>query len=152
MTNSGDDPGDGIPKIRAWVWIVAFLCAALVGVFAFTGGVETQPEPSPSGDSSDVGKLAAHPSSPGPNPKPAPSPDLPTFDADPPPLEPPEFEVAVFQTDLTVILLSRPTLGAISVERYDRDGNPTGEALKPGTQVQIPDPDQPGNRIHFTVP
>ena len=44
------------------------------------------------------------------------------------------------------------SLGQISVEKYDSAGNPTGEALKRGTQVQIPDPNNPGKRIYFKVP
>lgn len=44
------------------------------------------------------------------------------------------------------------SLGQISVEKYDSGGNPTGEALKRGTQVQIPDPNNPGQKIYFKVP
>lgn len=44
------------------------------------------------------------------------------------------------------------SLGQISVEKYDSAGNPTGEALKRGTQVQIPDPNNPGQKIYFKVP
>ena len=44
------------------------------------------------------------------------------------------------------------SLGQISVEKYDSAGNPTGEALKRGTQVQIPDPNNPGKKIYFKVP
>lgn len=44
------------------------------------------------------------------------------------------------------------SLGQISVEKYDSSGNPTGEALKRGTQVQIPDPNNPGKKIYFKVP
>ncbi|MDF1657401.1 MAG: hypothetical protein P1U58_07300 [Verrucomicrobiales bacterium] len=44
------------------------------------------------------------------------------------------------------------SLGPISVEKYDSAGNPTGEPLKRGTQVQIPDPNNPGQKIYFKVP
>jgi hypothetical protein len=44
------------------------------------------------------------------------------------------------------------SLGQISVEKYDSSGNPTGEPLKRGTQVQIPDPNNPGKKIYFKVP
>lgn len=44
------------------------------------------------------------------------------------------------------------SLGPISVEKYDSAGNPTGEPLKRGTQVQIPDPNNPGKKIYFKVP
>lgn len=47
---------------------------------------------------------------------------------------------------------SNASLGQISVEKYDSAGNPTGEALKRGTQVQIPDPSNPGKKIYFKVP
>lgn len=44
------------------------------------------------------------------------------------------------------------SLGPISIEKYDSAGNPTGEPLKRGTQVQIPDPNNPGQKIYFKVP
>jgi hypothetical protein len=47
---------------------------------------------------------------------------------------------------------SNASLGPISVEKYDSAGNPTGEALKRGTQVQIADPNSPGKKIYFKVP
>lgn len=47
---------------------------------------------------------------------------------------------------------SNSSLGPISVEKYDSAGNPTGEPLKRGTQVQIPDPNNPGQKIYFKVP
>lgn len=47
---------------------------------------------------------------------------------------------------------SHASLGQISVEKYDSAGNPTGEPLKRGTQVQIPDPNNPGKKIYFKVP
>ncbi|MDF1826111.1 MAG: hypothetical protein P1U68_15805 [Verrucomicrobiales bacterium] len=47
---------------------------------------------------------------------------------------------------------SNSSLGPISVEKYDSAGNPTGEPLKRGTQVQIPDPNNPGKKIYFKVP
>ncbi len=53
---------------------------------------------------------------------------------------------------LLVRLPSRPDLGPISVERFDSQGNPTGTLLSQGTQVMIPDPERPGERIYFRVP
>jgi len=47
---------------------------------------------------------------------------------------------------------SNASLGPISVEKYASAGNPTGEALKRGTQVQIADPNSPGKKIYFKVP
>jgi hypothetical protein len=47
---------------------------------------------------------------------------------------------------------SHSSLGQISIEKYDSAGNPTGEPLKRGTQVQIPDPNNPGKKIYFKVP
>ena len=44
------------------------------------------------------------------------------------------------------------SLGQISIEKYDSAGNPTGEPLKRGTPVQIPDPNNPGQKIYFKVP
>lgn len=44
------------------------------------------------------------------------------------------------------------SLGPISIEKYDSAQKPTGEALKRGTQVQIPDPNNPGKKIFFKVP
>jgi hypothetical protein len=63
-----------------------------------------------------------------------------------------EYAEFTFDNHLAVILPSSSSLGAISVERYDSEGNPTGEPLKSGTQVQIPDPDNPGEKIYFRVP
>jgi len=47
---------------------------------------------------------------------------------------------------------SHASLGQISIEKYDSAGNPTGEPLKRGTQVQIPDQNNPGKKIYFKVP
>ncbi|MEX2580622.1 MAG: hypothetical protein WD342_16315 [Verrucomicrobiales bacterium] len=47
---------------------------------------------------------------------------------------------------------SNASLGQISIEKYDASGNATGEPLKRGTQVQIPDPNNPGKKIYFKVP
>ena len=44
------------------------------------------------------------------------------------------------------------SLGQISIEKYDSAGSPTGEPLKRGTPVQIPDPNHPGQKIYFKVP
>ena len=65
-----------------------------------------------------------------------------------------EMEFAEFDpaNPLLVRLPSRPDLGPISVERFDSQGNPTGTLLSQGTQVMIPDPERPGERIYFRVP
>lgn len=47
---------------------------------------------------------------------------------------------------------SNASLGQISIEKYDSSGNPTGDPLPRGTQVQIPDPNNPGQKIYFKVP
>lgn len=106
---------------------------------------------------------AVPPAPPAPNPAGEPEPDLhPDSDSDSDPDSPEsgvtasapgiDFEEAVFQSDLTVVLPARASIGPISVEKYDDKGRPTGAPLEPGTQVQIPDPDLPGARIYFRVP
>lgn len=71
----------------------------------------------------------------------------------PPTPEEMQFAVPVPGNPLVVTLPgSNASLGQISVERYDADGSPTGEPLKRGTPVQIPDPNQPGGKIYFKVP
>ncbi|MEM1444377.1 MAG: hypothetical protein AAGF67_18675 [Verrucomicrobiota bacterium] len=63
-----------------------------------------------------------------------------------------DFAVAVEGDPLVVTLAYRPEIGPISIERYDSEGQPTGEPLKTGTSVQIPDPNKPGDKITFTIP
>tara|TARA_R110002096_G_scaffold16109_1_gene55405 strand:- start:1338 stop:1841 length:504 start_codon:yes stop_codon:yes gene_type:complete len=66
---------------------------------------------------------------------------------------PTQFANTVPGNPLVVTLPGRnSSLGQISVEKYDSAGNPTGEPLKRGTPVQIPDPNNPGQKIYFKVP
>ena len=53
---------------------------------------------------------------------------------------------------LVVTLLNDPELGQISIEQYSKEGKATGRPLKSGTQVQIPNPNIPGEKITFSVP
>jgi len=134
--------------IRAWVWGVAlasFVAAGTLVVLWISDGTAVVAE------------------TPEAAPKPAPAVedprrDEPDFSAGPLPPVPEEMAdespvfvevLPDFESDLLVTL---PGQGKISIERYDKDGNPTGEPLKSGTQVQIPDPNRPGEKIFFRVP
>ena len=44
------------------------------------------------------------------------------------------------------------SLGKISIEKYDSSNQGTGQPLAKGTQVTIPDPSNPGQKIYFKVP
>lgn len=107
------------------------------GRFGFTGA-------------SPATSSGAAPSAPGP----APAPTAPT----PPPSSAPTaaempFANPVPGNPLAVTLPgANASLGQISVEKFDSSNNPTGEPLKRGTQVQIPDPNNPGKKIYFKVP
>ena len=140
--------------IRAWVWSVLVVTAVLVGSLIFsaipTGGSQEKPV------STEAPKLEAAVGKVPPASNPDPEPD---HDSEPPefvvktnPSKGPEFVEAVFQSDLNIVLPAYPEFGPISVEKYDSDGNPTGQPLKSGTQVQIPDPNWPGEKIYFKVP
>lgn len=155
MSDSANEPRGGFFGIRAWVWSVLVVTAVLVGSLIYsaipTGGSQEKPVSSAEAPTVDAEVAKAPPAS---------IPD-PVFDQDPAPPEfkattnlsnEPEFVEAVFQSDLNVVLVSRPELGQISVEKYDSEGKPTGQPLKSGTQVQIPDPDWPGEKIYFKVP
>lgn len=155
MSDSVNEPRGGFLGIRGWVWSVLVLTAVLVGSLIYsaipTGGSQEKPVSSAEAQTVDAEVAKAPPAS---------IPD-PVFDQDPAPPEfkattnlsnEPEFVEAVFQSDLNVVLVSRPELGQISVEKYDSEGKPTGQPLKSGTQVQIPDPDWPGEKIYFKVP
>lgn len=63
-----------------------------------------------------------------------------------------DIAVPVDGNPLVVTLLYYPELGQISIEQYSSEGKPTGNPLKSGTQVQIPDPNIPGGKIIFSVP
>ncbi len=51
-----------------------------------------------------------------------------------------------------VVTLLYNDIGQISIEQYGKDGKATGRPLKSGTQVQIPNPNIPGEKITFSVP
>lgn len=104
----------------------------------------------------------------GNNPAPAPDPPKPNNprevrDVDPAP-KPPKPSGAPSAADMQFankvpgnpLVVTLPgenaSLGKISIEKYDSSGNPTGQPLKRGTQVQIPDPNNPGKKIYFKVP
>jgi hypothetical protein len=154
MSDSANEPRGAFLGIRAWVWSVLVVTAVLVGSLIFsvipTGGSQEKPV-SAEAPTVDAEVAKAPPAS---------IPD-PVFDQDPAPPEfeattnlsnEPEFVEAVFQSDLNVVLPAYPEFGAISVEKYDSEGSPTGQPLKSGTKVQIPDPAWPGEKIYFKVP
>lgn len=156
MNESANKPGGEFLQIRAWVWGVALLCLALVGVILMVQketGTESVSAPNdPALSDSRETELPALPSTEAPV-FPPDSPDpLPPPAKRPPSAEEMEYAEFTFEDNLTVILPSHASLGRISVERYDSEGNPTGEPLKSGTQVQIPNPNKPGERIYFRVP
>lgn len=92
------------------------------------------------------------PSAPGPAPAPAPTAPTPPPSSAPTAAEMP-FANPVPGNPLAVTLPgANASLGQISVEKFDSSNNPTGEPLKRGTQVQIPDPNNPGKKIYFKVP
>ena len=153
MSDSANGPRRGFLGIRVWVWSVLLLTAVMVGSLIFsaisTGGNQEKPISSeaPTVDA-EVGKA---PPASNPDPELDQDPAPPEFEAKTNPSKGPEFLEAVFQSDLNVILVLRPGLGPISVEKYDSEGKPTGQPLTSGTQVQIPDPDWPGEKIYFKV-
>jgi len=63
-----------------------------------------------------------------------------------------DIAILVEGNPLVVTLLHYPEFGQISIEQYSKDGRPTGRPLKSGTQVQIPNPNIPGEKIIFSVP
>jgi hypothetical protein len=154
MSDSANEPRGGFLGIRVWVWSVLILTAVLVGSLIYsaipTGGNQEKPVSSEA-PTVEMSVAKAPPAS-NPDPEFDQDPAPPEFEAKTNPSKGPEFVEAVFQSDLNVILVSRPGLGQISVEKYDSAGNPTGQPLKSGTQVQIPDPDWPGEKIYFKVP
>jgi len=83
---------------------------------------------------------------------PAPKPEPPKPSGPPKPSQMP-FANKVPGDPLAVTLPGvNASLGQISVEKYDSSGNPTGEPLPRGTPVEIPDPNNPGQKIYFKVP
>ncbi|MEM9283522.1 MAG: hypothetical protein AAGA96_16990 [Verrucomicrobiota bacterium] len=63
-----------------------------------------------------------------------------------------DLAIPVEGNPLLVTLAFYPELGQISIERYDKEGQPTGKPLKSGTEVHIPNPNIPGEKIRFVVP
>ncbi len=136
----GQAPVDGIPSPPDQTG----------GRFGYTGtnpapGSNPAPAPAPGmRDVRDIGSTPAPttpPSQQKPTPPPAP--------ASPSPSEMP-YANGVPGNPLVVTIPG--VQGPISIEKYDSAGNPTGEPLKRGTQVQIPDPNNPGKKIYFKVP
>lgn len=128
------------------------------GRFGYRGeGAGQAPPPPPPAPSpgerefSDIG-AGSQPSPPTP-PKKEETPPSPPKPSGPPTSSEMPFANPVPGNPLVVTLPGRnASLGQISVEKYDSAGNPTGEPLKRGTQVQIPDPNNPGKKIYFKVP
>lgn len=142
MEDSGEPSRSGFLQIRASVWLVILASLAVLAVLLV---VELRsPPPSPPETRPPAQSEAAKKPVAPPAPKPR---EEEEHDDDGP-----EFEEAHFVSDLTVVIDSRSGLGPISVEKYGEDNKPTGEPLKSGTQVQIPDPDRPGEKIYFKVP
>lgn len=126
------------------------------GRFGYSGdsGAPVPPPPPAAPGARDVREMA-----PGDTSATAPAPpETPVAPEPPKPSGPPssadmEFANRVPGDPLVVTLPGKnASLGPISIERYDSAGNPTGEPLKRGTQVQIPDPNNPGQKIYFKVP
>lgn len=142
MEDSGEPSRTGFLQIRASVWLVILASLAVLAVLLV---VELRsPPPSPQETKPPVQTEAAK------KPVAPPAPEAREEEEDE--SDGPEFEEAHFVSELTVELDSLRGLGQISVEKYDENGRPTGEPLKSGTQVQIPDPDRPGKKIYFKVP
>ena len=119
------------------------------GRFGYTGGGQAQAPPAPPapGGQRDVTNIEPQP--------PAPQTQTPP---DPPKPEKPATPAMTFANPVpgNPLVVTLPgkhsSLGQISIEKYDSAGNPTGEPMKRGTQVQIPDPTSPGQKIYFKVP
>jgi hypothetical protein len=117
------------------------------GRFGYTGTAPAPPAPNPGmRDVRDLAPGAVKPPVTEQKPTPPPAPSAPATSEMP-------YANSVPGNPLVVTLPgTNASLGQISVEKYDSAGNPTGEALKRGTQVQIPDPNNPGKKIFFKVP
>lgn len=119
------------------------------GRFGYTGGATpppAPPAPAPAPGSRDVREMT--PSDPEKKEE-APAPPAPSKPAS----TNMSFANPVPGNPLVVTLPgANASLGQISVEKYDSSGNATGEPLSRGTQVQIPDPNNPGQKIYFKVP
>lgn len=112
-------------------------------------GTTPAPAPSTSDGMRDVRDIAPSTSAPKPQEETKPTPPAPSA---PSSSEMP-YAIPVPGNPLAVTLPgANASLGAISIEKYDSAKKPTGEPLKRGTQVQIPDPNNPGKKIYFKVP
>jgi len=132
------------------------------GRFGYRGDDPGAPPPPPApptgtepGGMRDIRDLApgqAPPTASAGETPPAPAPPAPPQGGTPSAAEMP-FANPVPGDPLVVTLPGRhASLGPISIEKYDSAGRPTGEPLRRGTQVQIPDPNSPGQKIYFKVP
>jgi hypothetical protein len=154
MDQSTKSTDGGFLGIRGSIWGIVVLCIAIVLVLLSMMGRPEKDggEENLTGEPRIEEKATASPPHREPVDDPAPDPDPPEFEADSPNPREPDFEIVAFETDLTVVFISRPSLGSISVEKYDSENKPTGQPLKSGTQVQIPDPEKPGAKIYFRIP
>jgi hypothetical protein len=134
----GQDPAAGIPSPPEQ--------GGGGGRFGYTGANPPAADGSTPGmrDVRDIGATT-----PAPAPQPAPAPAPPPAPTTPSPSEMP-YANPVAGNPLVVTMPG--VSGPISIEKYDSAGKPTGEPLKRGTQVQIPDPNNPGKKIYFKVP
>jgi len=128
---------------------------APTGRFGYRGEDPGAPPPPPAPDSGgmrDIRDLAPGQTPPASADSSPPPPPAPPASSSPNPSEMP-FANPVPGDPLMVTLPGRhASLGPISIERHDSANRPTGEPLKRGTQVQIPDPNNPGQMIYFKVP
>lgn len=129
------------------------------GRFGYAGDTNAAVPPPPPSSPNQPGVRDVTSITPGSPASTAPAPpEAPTTPEPPKPSGPPSSGEMQFANrvpgDPLVVTLpgSNASLGPISIEKYDSAGNPTGEPLKRGTQVQIPDPNNPGQKIYFKVP
>ncbi|MEM7699941.1 MAG: hypothetical protein AAF236_16220 [Verrucomicrobiota bacterium] len=154
--------GDEERPVRASIWIVVLstVTLCLIGFFIF---IQDDEEAESRGE--EALTVEAEPEIQNHSPEPLPPLDLPEEEFDflddlapplpqsgPPPASEMETAAVVPGDPLIVTIPSRSELGPISIERYDSEGNPTGEPLPTGTQVQIPDPNLEGGKIYFRTP
>ena len=142
----GQPPAGGIPAPPESAGGRFGYTGAAPGAAPAPGPAPAPPTPGPGmRDVRDIGAGTVKP--PATDTKPTPPPSAAPSTSDMP------YANAVAGNPLVVTLPgANSSLGQISVEKYDSSGNPTGEALKRGTQVQIPDPNNPGKKIYFKVP
>lgn len=128
------------------------------GRFGYTG--QEKPAPPATNSAPRPGERDVRDMAPSSGPsvaeKPAPKKEekpTPPPSSGPPPSSEMPFANPVAGDPLVVTLPGKnASLGKISIEKLDSSGSPTGEPLSRGTQVQIPDPNNPGQKIYFKVP